>query len=125
VTRDDRATSKHLELRVVPPPGAELLVVRVRGAVRGEIDGHAVPAHAGTVGFRYSAPPRAGFAMKLDLDASPLSIAIAAQRPGFPSALASVIGSRPDTMMAKPGMLPPWDEMQESDATVTVQHVSP
>jgi hypothetical protein len=124
VVRDDRKGSKTLDLRVVPPAHAELVVVNApSGVVSARVQNRALSPRNGALVFYYSAPPSEGFALSLETDAS-ITLTIATQRPGFPRVLGDPLGPRPETLMAKPGMLPPWDEMQESDMTVSVQRFS-
>jgi hypothetical protein len=43
------------------------------------------------------------------------------QRPGFPAAAKPEMGPRPDGLMAKPGMMPPWGKLLESDMTIVAR----
>lgn len=120
VVRDDRAEKKTLELLVVPPRGAEVIAVRASGAASVSVQGRALPGADREISFYYSAPPAAGFAMTLGAPGR-IELRVSSQRAGFPRALEGQLGPRPEALMPKSGMLPPWDEMQESDMTVTTQ----
>ncbi len=123
IVRDDRATTKTIDLRVVPPSQGELVVVSVSGGIASvRAHGRALPAKNGACVFYYSAPPANGFALSLDVEsAGKVKVRVTTQRAGFPRAFYDVLGPRPEGLIAKPGMLPPWDEMQESDMTVTTR----
>ncbi len=123
IVKDDRAASRTLDLRVVPPPYGELVVVDVTGGVVGvRAHGRDLGTKNGACVFYYSAPPASGFALSLTVQtAGKVKLRLATQRAGFPPALYGALGPRPEGLIAKPGMLPPWDEMQESDMTVTTR----
>ena len=121
VTRDLRAESHALELRIVPSPGVELIVVSIDNGVRwARIDGRAIGVNKGSLDFAYWAPPAGGVALAVGAE-GPLHIRVVAQRPGFPAAAATLLGARPAGTMPKSGMLPPWDEMLESDMTLVTR----
>jgi len=123
VVKDDRKASRSLDLRVVPPAHAELVVISVpSGVTAARVRNRSVPARFGALVFYYSAPPPDGFALSLEAEGE-IAVSVTVQRPGFPRVLGDAVGPRPETLIAKPGMLPPWDEMQESDMTVSVQRV--
>jgi hypothetical protein len=104
--------------RVVAPPGAELLAVRVEGATLVRVAGRDVTGAA----FRFHAPPPAGVEMELRrAGAGPVTVRALSQRPGFPEAAAPQPGQRPAAIMARPGMMPPWDGLLESDMTLVAR----
>ena len=121
VTRDLRAESHALELRIAPSPGVEIIVVSIdRGVAWARIDGRSIAVNSGSLAFAYWAPPAGGVALAVGAD-GPLHIRVVAQRPGFPAAAGALLGARPEGTMPKSGMLPPWDEMLESDMTLVTR----
>lgn len=124
VWRDDAHADAPAHVRVVPPPGAELLAVRVDGAViAASVEGRAVPLGAGGLSFRFYAPPTAGIELALTrtskAGAGSITVAVVSQRAGFPEGIGP--GPRPPGLMAKPGMMAPWDELLESDMTIVAR----
>ena len=117
VTRDLRAESRALELRIAPSPGVDLMVVSIeKGIAWAKVDGRAVfVGPSGALDFAYWAPPAGGVALAVGAD-GPVRVRVVAQRPGFPAD--ARLGPRPADTMPKSGMLPPWDEMLESDMTL-------
>jgi hypothetical protein len=43
------------------------------------------------------------------------------QRAGFPAEATPTVGPRPPGWMAKPGTMPPWDDLLESDMTIVAR----
>jgi hypothetical protein len=103
-----------LEVRVVPPPRAEVLGVQIDGSLASvTIDGRQAPPS-----FRYYAPPEGGITLALTTSSSAkVTVRVVAQRAGFPDA-ARALDPRPPELMAKPAMMPPWDDLLESDMTL-------
>ena len=104
--------------------GADLLAVRVDGALRAaSVEGRDVPLVAGGLSFRFYAPPAAGIELALtrapSARAGSITVAVVSQRAGFPEGVGP--GPRPPGLMAKPGMMPPWDELLESDMTIVAR----
>lgn len=118
-TRAGRA----LRLRVKAPPGAELLAVEVDGdVIRAEVMAVRASLRPRGLSFRFHAPPEAG--IEVDLTTSspePITVRVVSQRPGFPDKASPQPGLRPPGLMAKPGMMPPWDELLESDMTLVAR----
>jgi hypothetical protein len=113
---DDGRASR---VRVVPPPGGELLAVRVDGdVVSARVEGRGVPVAGHGLSFRFHAPPAPGIVIELATrGAAPLTVRAVSQRAGLPDGP----GPRPPGWMAKPGMMAPWDELLESDMTIVAR----
>jgi hypothetical protein len=127
IAKDDRESARTLDVRVVPPRGAELVMVQIAA---GEIAKVAVQGEPLTVRstqpftFYYYAPPADGFVVSLGGVAHAARVRVVSQQPGLPKELAAPLGPRPAWLMPKPGMLPPWDELMESDMTVVARTVN-
>jgi hypothetical protein len=121
ITRDLRAESRALELRVDPSTSDEILVVSIESGVAwARVDGHAITVSKGALDFAYWAPPSRGVALAVGSE-GPIRVRVVAQRPGFPRSATALLGARPEGTMPKSGMLPPWDEMLESDMTIVTR----
>jgi hypothetical protein len=108
------------QIRLVPPPGAEELAVELDGDVRAVHLGDRRVSSA----FRFHAPPPEGLTLRVTLGGEgPLTVRVLSRRPGFPAGLTGP-GPRPAGVMARPGMMPPWDELLESDGTVVGRSAS-
>lgn len=109
-------------LRVVPPPGADLLVVRVEGGVRSaRVAGIALPVIK-DLAFRFFAPPPEGVEIAVESDrAGPLTVRAASRRPGFPESILPRPSPRPPDLMARPGMMAPFERLMESDNTIVAR----
>lgn len=121
IARDDREAKRALDVRIVPPPGTELAMVQVDAGPITTVTLQGEPlAVRMTAPFAlyYYAPPADGFVVSIGGVAGSARVRVVSQRPGFPPSLAAPLGPRPKTLMRKPGMLPPWDELMESDMTV-------
>jgi hypothetical protein len=105
-------------VRVVPPEGAELLAVRIDHVAATRVDGERLPVDDEAASFRFYAPPAAGVEIELTRtpSAGPVTVRAASQRSGFPRGASP--GTRSPESMPKPGMLPPWEGLLESDTTV-------
>jgi hypothetical protein len=55
----------------------------------------------------------------VDLPMDPAALHVVAQRAGLPAA--PELGPRPAELAPKPGTLPPWDELHESDMTLSAK----
>lgn len=111
----------HKRFRISTPPGAEVLavLVEVHGLRQASVEGHQVITDLRGLSFRFYAPPATGLVVDLTLrEASPVTVSALSQRPGFPDKASPQPGVRPPGLMAKPGMLPPWDDLLESDMTL-------
>ena len=110
-------------VRITPPPGAELLAVRVEGAMGpARVEGQRVVGDGRGVSIRFHAPPATGIVIDLTTpERSPITVRAMSQRPGFPDTASPHPGARPAGLMAKPGMMPPWDELLESDMTLVLR----
>ena len=87
-----------------------------KGIAWAKVDGRAVSVGpGGALDFAYSAPPASGVALAIGTD-GPVRVRVVAQRPGLPAD--ARLGPRRADTMPKSGMLPPWDEMLESDMTL-------
>ncbi|APR79554.1 Peptidase, M20/M25/M40 family protein [Minicystis rosea] len=107
-----------LHARIVPPAGAEILAVSADNARFVRVAGETT---SGT-SFRFYAPPANGVDVELRrLDKGPVTLRVVSQRPGFPDAASPHPGARPPGFMAKPGMMPPWDDLLESDMTLVAK----
>jgi hypothetical protein len=107
----------HARVRVAPPDGAEVLAVRVEGVRSARVDGVPLPSKDDVVAFRFFAPPRAGVEIDLaNASAAPVVVRAASQHGGLPAGFSP--GVRPAESIPKPGMLPPWEVLLESDTTV-------
>jgi hypothetical protein len=107
--------------RVVPPPGALVLDLKIDAAgspSNVKVQGKEVAAmSSGAFGFRYTAPPAAGVLVELDVKKGPVPIQVVTQRADFPKAQAEAAGLRPPELMPLPGGFL-HEEMLESDMTV-------
>jgi hypothetical protein len=107
-----------VRLRVVPPPGAELLVARLTGVLSARVEGKDLKVDGGTVAFRFYAPRAAGVQIEVTRTAGgPIAVQAVTQRAGFPAGIPTP-GPRPPEAMPKPGMMPPWDDLLESGMTL-------
>lgn len=103
-------------LRIVPPPGAQELAVDLGGTARDvHLGDRPLPAR-----FRLVAPPAEGITLRVTISRAPLTVQALSRRPGFPAGIAGP-GPRPAGLMARPGMMPPWDELLESDGTIVAR----
>ena len=127
ITRDERgATSRSVTVHVAPPEGTELAAVYLgadarvaRASVKGK-DIAKLPG--GGVAFYYTAPPRDGFDVELSLGtAEAARIRVVVQRSGLPAIGSEAQRTRPPGLMARPGTLPPFDELENSDMTVVAK----
>jgi hypothetical protein len=126
IVRDERASSRTLDVRIAPPQGTELAMVQIEAGAIDRVTVRGEPLAVRTTTpftFYYFAPPPEGFVVSIGGVASSARVRVVAQRPGFPPSLAAPLGPRPKTLMPKPGMLPPWDELMESDMTVIARSV--
>jgi hypothetical protein len=112
-------------VRVVAPPAAEVLAVRVDGPIASaRVAGKPVSA-GGEVALRFYAPRADGVEIELNpRGPGPITVRALSQRPGFPEGATPQPGARPPERMAKPGMLPPWDDLLESDMTIVARKAS-
>jgi hypothetical protein len=110
-------------VRVTPPPGAELLAVRIEGAMgAARVEGERVWGDGRGLTIRFYAPPATGIVIDLtNAETSPLTVRALSQRPGFPDKASPQPGARPAGLMARPGMMPPWDDLLESDMTLVLR----
>jgi hypothetical protein len=114
VMGDDRS-GRTLHLRAFAPPGAELMALYVDRPVRAvRAQGKIIPAASKLVLY-CSAPPAAGIDISLDVESGPVRARLVAQIPGLPA----VRPPRAADRVPKPGTLPPWDELLESDMTLS------
>ena len=112
---------RKVTLEARPAPGAELLAVRIEGAQRGHVAGLDATLEDGTLAFLFYAPPAAGVEIALVAAGhGPIVVRVVSQRPGFPAA-AKPPGPRPPDLMARPGSVPPWDPLLESDMTIVAR----
>jgi hypothetical protein len=111
-----------LKVQVVPPPGAELLGVQITGLASARVEGRLVPLDQGALDVRFFAPPAAGVEISIRAASSaPVLVRAASQRAGLPAEATPALGARPPDRMAKPGMLPPWEPLLESDRTIVAR----
>jgi hypothetical protein len=116
-----RGAGRALRLRVVPPPGAEVLAVQILGAASARVEGRALPSVGTGLELRFYAPPAAGVEIEIAAPSpAPVEVRAVSQRGGFPAEARSP-GPRPPEAMAKPGMMPPWDDLLESDMTIVAR----
>jgi hypothetical protein len=109
---------RSLEIRVLPPPGAELIAVHVGGLASARVEGRVVPLLHGALDFRFHAPPAAGVQISVETAAGrPIVVRAASQRAGFLVQTAPSLGERPPDRMAKSA----WDPLLESDRTLVVR----
>jgi hypothetical protein len=102
--------------RITSPANTELLAVRVEGAASIEV-AHTPVGDA----FRWFAPPAAGVEIAITpLPRARVTIRAVIQRAGLPAS----VGPRPPALMAKPGKMPPWDDLLESDTTIVARVVT-
>jgi hypothetical protein len=114
VMGDDRS-GRTLHLRAFPPPGAELLAIYIDRPVRAaRAQGKTIPGASKLVLY-CTAPPSSGVDLSLDVDSGPIRARLVAQLPGLPA----MRPARPADRVPKPGTLPPWDELLESDMTLS------
>jgi hypothetical protein len=113
---------RELRLRVIPPAGAELLVVRVEGVLSGLVGARQVPLDDGALDFRFHGPPARGVEVAASAETGArVTVRAVSQRAGFPADAVPSMGPRPPDLMAKPGMMPPWDDLLESDMTIVAR----
>ena len=123
VEKDDTADVRHVVFRVVPPPGALVLDLKIDAAgapANAKVQGKEVPLlSSGALGFRYTAPPeKDGVVVELDVKKDgPVSIRAVTQRADFPKAQSELVGLRPPELMALPGGFL-HEELLESDMTI-------
>ncbi len=116
------SAGRKVRFRVVPPPGALLLAVRVDGVTRGTVAGLDTPLDGGALAFQFYAPPSAG--VEVDATAAtpqPVRVRVVSQRAGFPADAKPAMGPRPEGLMAKPGMMAPGTKLLESDMTIVAR----
>jgi hypothetical protein len=93
--------------------------VRIEGATSADVMGERVARAGDAVVFRFFAPPAEGIPMTLALDGDlPVTVHAVSRRPGFPQGAERAPGPRPPGIIARPGMMPPWDPLLESDTTI-------
>jgi Peptidase family M28 len=107
-----------IRLRVVPPRGAHLLAIQVdAGVASARVQGRAAPVDGGRLSILYSGPPEGGVEIELaTASRAPVTARAMSARGGFPEGVTP--GPRPATLMAKPGLSSPRDELYDSDATL-------
>ena len=111
-----------VRLRIVPPPGAVLLAVRATDVLSARVEGRSLSASGGALAFRFYAPPAAGVEVEITTASrAPISVQVVSQRAGFPADVTPAPGPRPPEAMPKPGMMPPWDDLLESDMTIAAR----
>jgi len=116
------SVGRKVRFRVVPPPGALLLAVRVDGVTRGTVAGLDTPLNGGALAFQFFAPPPAGVEVEATAATpEPVRVRVVSQRAGFPADAKPAMGPRPEGLMAKPGMMPPWTKLLESDMTIVAR----
>ncbi len=116
-------SGREVRVLVVPPTGAGLLGVHVDGLLWARVADHPVPLQGTSLEVRFYAPPAAGVALVMGTASpAPLTVRAVSRRSGFPvGATPAVSAQRPPELMAKPGMMPPWDALLESDATLVAR----
>jgi hypothetical protein len=96
--------------------------VRMSHVLAATVSGRPLPAPGGTLAFRFFAPPPEGVEIVATME-SPQKVRVEAvsQREGFPAGVTPRPGPRPPEAMPKPGMMPPWNPLLESDMTIAAR----
>jgi hypothetical protein len=111
-----------VRMRIVPPAGAELLVVRATGVLSAQVEGRSLPFDGSTLAFRFYAPPATGVEIQVTrASGAPIAVQAVSQRAGWPAGITPMPSPRPPEAMPKPGMMPPWDDLLESDMTIAAR----
>ena len=119
LTAPATSVGAEVRLRVDAPVGTELLAVHIDGLLWARVLDHPVPLQGGALDLRFFAPPPGGVPIAVGAaSAAPLSVRAVSQRSGFPAHATPSVGDRPPELMAKPGMMPPWNALLESDHTL-------
>ncbi len=108
-----------VHLRVAAPAGTELLAVHIDGLLWARVEDRVAPLKAGALEIGYFAPPAGGVLITAGTASdAPVTVRAVSQRSGFPSQVTPPIAARPPSLIAKPGMMPPWNPLLESDSTL-------
>lgn len=124
VVVDDGRDGEHrvLRVRIEAPAGTELLVLHANGEGLRDVlvDGVAAASRDGAAEVEYIAPGSFELRVVTRLDAK-LTLRLVAKRGGFPEDAEQLPGPRPAGWMARSGTLPPWGDLEDSDATVVAR----
>jgi hypothetical protein len=123
VVADSReGAMRTLRARVVAPPEAELLVLHAPADARiasATLAGKPLAlSFDGALDLYFFGPPAAGLDLTITCAAGPIRLRLVTQSSGFPASVTPLVPARPPDTMPRPGSLPPWDELQESDRTL-------